>query len=99
MTREYSSLTNINVRRSLDLLIDRSTSTRGYEAAMFALGQELGTAILKKIHSPDAKIYLACTAEDADFLAKGFYRFVIDGAEPRVGHHEHLSGPRLPELV
>ena len=79
MTREYSSLTNINVRRSLDLLIDRSTSTQGYEAAMFALGQELGTAILRKIQSPDAKIYLACTAEDADFLAKG----ILDSLEAK----------------
>ena len=38
---------------------------------MFGLGKELGTLILTKIRSPHSKIYLACTVEDADFLAKG----------------------------
>lgn len=71
MTREYSSLTNNNVRRSLDTLIDRRSAPHDYQAAMFELGRELGTAIAIEIHAPDAKIYLACTAEDADFLAKG----------------------------
>jgi hypothetical protein len=70
MTREYSSLTNDNVRRSLDTLIDLSSSPQDYQAAMFELGRELGAAIAIEIHDPDAKIYLACTAEDADFLAK-----------------------------
>jgi hypothetical protein len=71
MTREYSSSVNIHVRRSLDVLADRSTAAQDYQAAMLVLGQELGNNIVGKIHSPDAKIYLACTAEDADFLAVG----------------------------
>jgi hypothetical protein len=71
MTREYSLAVNIHVRRSLDVLIDRSTTVRDYQAAMLALGQELGSSILERIHLPDTKIYLACTAEDADFLAAG----------------------------
>jgi hypothetical protein len=71
MTRKYSSSINIDVRRSLDALADRRTAVPDYQAAMLALGQELGAGILGRVHSPDAKIYLACTAEDADFLATG----------------------------
>jgi hypothetical protein len=71
MTREYSFSVNIHIRRSLDVLADRNTAVEDYRAAMLALGQELGNNIVGKIYSPDAKIYLACTAEDADFLAVG----------------------------
>jgi hypothetical protein len=71
MTREYSSSVNIHIRRSLDVLADRNTVIEDYRVAMLALGQELGNNIVGKIHSPDAKICLACTAEDADFLAVG----------------------------
>jgi hypothetical protein len=71
MTREYSSSVNIHIRRSLDVLADCNTAVEDYRAAMLLLGQELGNNIVGKIHSPDAKIYLACTAEDADFLAVG----------------------------
>ncbi len=71
MTREYSSLANDQVKQSLDVLIDRTSSVEKYQDAMFHLGQELGAHIAKKIVAPDAKIYLVCTAEDADFLVKG----------------------------
>jgi hypothetical protein len=71
MTREYSSVVNIHVRRSLDVLADRNTSVQDYQAAMLELGQELGNSILGRLHSQDARVYLACTAEDADFLAAG----------------------------
>jgi hypothetical protein len=71
MTRKYSPSVNINVKRSLDVLADRRTTVPDYQAAMLTLGQELGASILGRVHSPDAKIYLACTAEDADFLAAG----------------------------
>jgi hypothetical protein len=85
MTREYSSLTNNNVRRSLDIPIDRSSSPQDYQAAMFELGRELGTAIAIEIHDPDAKIYLACTAEDADFLAKGILASLeVKGFSPAI---------------
>jgi hypothetical protein len=71
MTREYSSAVNIHVRRSLDVLADRNTSVQDYQAAMFELGQELGNSILGRLHSQETRVYLACTVEDADFLAAG----------------------------
>jgi hypothetical protein len=71
MTRKYSPSVSTNVKRSLDALADRQTTVTDYQAAMLVLGQELGASILQRVHSPDAKIYLACTAEDADFLATG----------------------------
>jgi hypothetical protein len=71
MIREYSLLANINVRRSIEALFDRLTTLPEYEQAMFALGLELGVGLAAKVGSPDAKIYLACNAEDADFLVAG----------------------------
>jgi hypothetical protein len=71
MTRKYSPLTNDNARQLLDVLVAPQTAPQEYRQAMVELGKELGTLILAKIHSPQSKIYLACTAEDADFLAKG----------------------------
>jgi hypothetical protein len=71
MTRKYSLLTNDNARQLLDVLVAPNTAPQEYQRAMVELGEELGTLVLTKIHSPQSKIYLACTAEDADFLAKG----------------------------
>jgi hypothetical protein len=86
MTREYSSFVNIHIRRSLDVLADHSTAVQDYRDAMLFLGQELGANILGKIHLPNAKIYLACTAEDADFLAVG-----IVGSLEAQGLHPKLA--------
>jgi hypothetical protein len=42
-----------------------------YQHTMFELGQQLGSAILCQIPDYQTNAYLACTAEDADFLARG----------------------------
>jgi predicted phosphoribosyltransferase len=70
MTRKYSPLINNQAQQALNTLIDRTSSVEKYQDAMFNLGQELGTHIVRKIGTPESKVYLACTAEDADFLAK-----------------------------
>jgi hypothetical protein len=62
-----------------------SSSPQDYQAAMFGLGQELGAAIATKIHATDAKIYLACTAEDADFLVLGILASLeVKGFNPAI---------------
>ena len=38
---------------------------------MFEIGRNLGDALLDQINSDQANVYLACTVEDADFLARG----------------------------
>jgi hypothetical protein len=85
MIREYSLLANINVRRSIEALFDRLTTLPEYEQAMFALGLELGVGLAAKVGSPDAKIYLACNAEDADFLVAGVVESLdAQGFAPRL---------------
>ncbi|MBD1842479.1 hypothetical protein H6F89_03425 [Cyanobacteria bacterium FACHB-63] len=71
MTRTYSPLVNENVRSLLETLSDRSTGPDAYKEAMTCLGMSLGECILPKITSQQSSVYLACTVEDADFLAKG----------------------------
>lgn len=70
MTRQYSEITNNDVRQLLDLIADKSTVPAKYQTAMVQLGQQLGSAI-NAITSADQSAYLVATAEDADFLSAG----------------------------
>jgi hypothetical protein len=74
MTRTYSSLTTQSDQICLNTLIDPATSVDRYREAMFALGVSLGEAILGRLKDINCNIYLACTVEDADFLAKGILK-------------------------
>jgi hypothetical protein len=71
MTRLYSAITTEQDKAWLRTLIDSETTVDRYREAMFNLGLGLGDAMLSQISSPNCNVYLACTAEDADFLAKG----------------------------
>ncbi|ELS02700.1 hypothetical protein Xen7305DRAFT_00024180 [Xenococcus sp. PCC 7305] len=71
MTRSYSSLSNHQTKILLAKLADLNTSEKAYQEAMMNLGLEFGSAIFKRIASSESTIHLACTVEDADFLAKG----------------------------
>lgn len=71
MTRTYSNLANENVRVLLNTLVDKNVASDIYQDTMTKLGIFLGNAILSKIKDVHCNVYLACTVEDADFLAKG----------------------------
>lgn len=71
MTRIYSNLANESVRVLLETLADRSVAPDTYQKTMTKIGMLLGDAILSQISDVHCNIYLACTVEDADFLAKG----------------------------
>lgn len=74
MTRTYSevALSNLGVIQPLlNRLADKSTESTAYQETMFRLGVALGDAILTQIDDKTASACLACTAEDADFLARG----------------------------
>jgi hypothetical protein len=78
MTRHYSSFANHSVRSLLDILADKQTAPHRYKEAMSQLGESLGESILPEIKSDQSSIYLACTVEDADFLAKGILNRLED---------------------
>ena len=74
MNRTYSTSAQSRVEQVqplLDQLAAKSTLPEVYQATMFELGRHLGAAILDEISDTDSQACLACTAEDADFLAKG----------------------------
>jgi hypothetical protein len=71
MTRKYSALANDDVRLLLDNLADKSTNPGRYREVMLSLGMSFGDTIFAEIDNAHCSVYLACTVEDADFLAKG----------------------------
>jgi hypothetical protein len=71
MTRTFSAFTNQTTEALLDKLVDRHSSPEAYGAAMTDLGKTLGDILLTQIRDEYSDVYLACTVEDADFLAQG----------------------------
>ena len=74
MTRTYSkdAISQLGqIQTLLDRLVDKATLPPAYQETMFRLGLALGESILAQIDDQSASACLACTVEDADFLAKG----------------------------
>ncbi len=71
MTRIYSELANESIQVLLDTLADKNSAPNLYRDTMTKLGIALGDAILSQISDEQCNVYLACTVEDADFLARG----------------------------
>ena len=68
--RKFMPEATNEVKEFLNQLIDPATDHTQYRAAMYTLGRLLADAALSRIE-PDKEICLACTVEDADYLAKG----------------------------
>ncbi len=71
MTRLYSDLANKNIKVLLDTIADKSSEPTLYRETMTKIGMSLGDALLAEIDNDESSVYLACTVEDADFLARG----------------------------
>ena len=71
MTRIYSAFSNLKIKDLLNVLINQSSSPEIYKETIFTLGLNLGDIILTQINNAQDEVCLACTVEDADFLAKG----------------------------
>lgn len=77
MTRKYTRFADDKVKYLLGKLADDSTSPEEYRGTMYKLGQTMGEFIVEQEGGIPTELFVACTVEDADFLAKG----VIDVAE------------------
>jgi hypothetical protein len=80
--REYTPLasSDAEARSFMDSIADAGTSTDEYRRAMHELGRKLAIGVLHRITSDASEnVYVVCTVEDADFLARG----VIDELESR----------------
>ncbi|KYC44088.1 hypothetical protein WA1_02805 [Scytonema hofmannii PCC 7110] len=71
MSRIYSDLCQEDTQFLLETLADKSIEPEKYREAMKKIGMALGNTTLSQIDNNQANVYLACTVEDADFLAKG----------------------------
>jgi hypothetical protein len=71
MTRLYSDICNQDVQKLLETLANKNVNSDQYKETMTKLGSNLGKFLVSKINNKNPDIYLACTVEDADFLAKG----------------------------
>lgn len=73
--RRYENLQYGNeetIRKSLNILADKTTGVEAYRNAFEMLGIELGKALAPKVNDvPAQETMLVCASEDADWLAKG----------------------------
>jgi hypothetical protein len=75
--RQLTELADEKTQRLLSLLADRSTSSESYREAMTGLGRQLAKGVAAQPSMLLASVCVACTAEDADFLARG----MVEGFE------------------
>jgi len=71
MSRKFSDDVRDIGKQYLATLADITTEVSDYANALYQLGRELGNVLCHKIGHRDENICVACTVEDADFLAKG----------------------------
>lgn len=78
MTREFTSHISEAAEGLLATLVDERASPAAYQAAMTGLGKQLAEKIVTSTPSVKSRpICVACTVEDADFLARG----ILEGLE------------------
>lgn len=71
MSRKFSEHVSDVGKQYLAALADVTTEVSDYGNALYQLGSELGNVLCHEIGHRDENICVACTVEDADFLAKG----------------------------
>ena len=74
--RAFTRYAGTKAKALLDVLADPSSSVATYKDAMIGLGQQFALA-LDPLVAKDSAICVACTAEDADYLARG----LLEGLE------------------
>jgi len=78
MSREYTACTDNAIKGFLSALAEKSTVVEKYKDSMYQLGLRHGQLLTETLKGK--KICLACTVEDADYLAKG----IAEAIEPSV---------------
>lgn len=79
MSRTYQSNVDSSIQVWLDQLIDESTDTTHYREAMYHLGLKQGELLSEEMKGKSVAV--ACTVEDADFLAKGVLEAISRNAK------------------
>jgi hypothetical protein len=85
--RTFTTFASGDARRQLDILVDQEASAGAYQQAMTSLGRQLAVEVVAK--NPSIKrstVCVACTVEDADYLARG----LLDGLAETGVDSSHL---------
>ena len=69
MSREFASFTDNAIKGFLSALAEKTTVVDKYKDSMYQLGLRHGQQLIESLK--DRKVCLACTVEDADYLARG----------------------------
>lgn len=69
MSREFTPCTDNAIKGFLSALAEKSTVVDEYKDSMYQLGLRHGQQLIESLK--DKKVCLACTVEDADYLARG----------------------------
>jgi hypothetical protein len=75
MSRRYEHITSEGVKQLLGQLIEPTLDAAHYADTMYKLGFAFGPILMKRFKET-AAVTLACTVEDADFLAKGIIDYL-----------------------
>jgi len=78
MNRQFSDYATETGKANLSLLADHSTDPTTYSHALYVLGQELGHVLSKQVGDKPKNVCVACSVEDADYLAKGVIEVLTD---------------------
>lgn len=76
MTRNFSDLIDETAKSHLNTLANKNNPPELYRQTMKQIGEKLGEKISNIILDKKSKLYLACTVEDADFLAQGILSYL-----------------------
>lgn len=79
MSRKLTELATASIQTLLNRLVAPATSPEDYQQAMYQLGLEHGKALRDALQGK--VVGIACTVEDADFLAKGIIEGLGDNAK------------------
>jgi hypothetical protein len=71
MSRQFSEYVTDTAKANLCALADLSTNSSDYAQSLYELGKELGDILFTQITIKNKNVCVACTVEDADYLAKG----------------------------
>ncbi len=71
MNRQFSDYTTEIGKANLALLANKATDPTTYSQTLYELGRELGQVLSVQVNDKKQNVCVACSVEDADYLAKG----------------------------
>jgi hypothetical protein len=81
MTRRLAHFVTPEIEHDLNELLNATTDSKRYGAAMRSLGKDLGRVVAGRVNKVE-HILVVSTVEDADFLTRGLLEEISEGRDP-----------------